>query len=160
MKDAPWYEVVFAFHNRASGDTAVTAIKAVNSQGVFVDQVGASGPLLQVSPFNFIQESAPAPQVPMYAGLDCVSFFWWDSCSGRAAAAKAQADDRRKISAEYQVRQVQYFKLAPGGSLVASAFFPASSGGIQEVVFSTKEGGKKEELRVKLSLSAPSKASE
>jgi len=150
MKEAPWYEVVFAFRNRSDGDIAVTDIKAVNLQGVFVEQVGLFPPQFSATAQREALDQDLASTVPLSLGP-----FPLGGAFGRA---QARADDFRKLNAEYQGREIQFFKLAAKGSLVKSAFFAVSSGEIQEVVFSAKGGGKKGELRVKLTRSAASSA--
>ena len=160
------YEVVFNFRDPSDTDTAVTSIKAVNLQGVFVEQM--TDPFMQGNQYTSVEATAPAHQPSRsIAGLNAdnnavcaIPIYGWITCYRRAADSKAKADDRQKIGAEYQKRQIQYFKLASGGSLVGSAFFPALSSGVQEVVFTTKQNGKTGELRVKLNRAGSAKASQ
>ncbi len=128
-KDATWYKVAFVLRNLSKDDTEVTGIRAVNQQGVFVNQVGAGRP-----------SYPPMPTVP---GVSCMGGKAWPAASTSMQQWQAQVEDCGKISAEYQSRQVQRATLAAGGSLVASAFFPLSSGAIREVVFSIVQGGRR-----------------
>ena len=169
MKNATWYEVVFDFRNRSDGDVAITEISAVNQQGVFADQV--AGPFLPQLSATSRQESQTTESRPWWESLVWAPAMLFPPAivvpaladeHRKASAARrteAQTADSQKLSAEYQARQVQSFTLATEGSLVGSAFFPVSSGEIEEVVFSTRASGKKAELRVRLTHSASSTAS-
>jgi hypothetical protein len=169
VKDAPWNEVVFTLRNLTDHDIEVASVRGVTAQGVFIDQGGIEqmkeleeqklAATTQVkhqrqpevlSAFLPSMASTAVGMIPGVATLGggmplagarttFTSGMVESEAESQSIARQELQADLNKIAEEYHDRSLGTVRLASGGTVTSSAFFPISSGSVTELAFSIRE---------------------